>query len=89
LPCETTTVRAFSAPTRGARRGGRWLPTKTEFNEIGGLRTYIRIVPICGTFQKLQTGLSFPPELGPILLANEGQSGAVVLGRQGMKEAAN
>jgi hypothetical protein len=34
-------------------------------------------------------GLSFPPELGPILLANEGQSGAVALGRQGMKEAAN
>jgi hypothetical protein len=30
-----------------------FLAPKTEFNGVGGLRTHIRPVPICGTFQKL------------------------------------
>jgi hypothetical protein len=36
---------------------------------IGGLRTHIRIVPICGTFLPVNFGPSLlPPELGPFLL---------------------
>jgi hypothetical protein len=36
------------------------MDSKTEFNGIGGLRTHIGIVPMCGTFLPDDFGLNSP-----------------------------
>jgi hypothetical protein len=45
------------------------LVSKTEFNGVRNLRTHIRIVPICGTFQSCKLSASAPPALRPFLWA--------------------